>query len=81
MATLDVAEARSFAPEERRMQRGDMMKIIRLKKGLNQREFATFVGASLRTYSSFERGSADVPMKTMDQWLEKCGMGILSISI
>lgn len=66
----------------RRIQRGDMMKVIRLKMGYkSQGEFADFLGVSRRMYNQFERGKVDTTLKTLDYWLDKCGVGIVGITI
>jgi len=72
---------KDFDNKLRRAQRADTMKMIRLKRGLNITEFSKLIGASTATYGRFEKGKADVPMKTMDEWLHKCGIGNLGIMV
>jgi transcriptional regulator with XRE-family HTH domain len=49
------------------------MQYLREKRGITREQFAEMVGTTVTTIGGFERGAADVNLKTLDYWLTVLG--------
>jgi len=65
----------------RRAVRGDMLKIIRLKKGLEQKDMAKLFKISRVRYNQVENGQGDMSIKSLDEGLHLLGIGRLTIAL
>lgn len=63
----------------RRKVRGDMLKLIRLKKGYNQTQMAKVFDMTLANYNLIENGKSDMTFKRLDKGLHKLRIGVCSI--
>lgn len=77
----DVSDNKKFDNTTRRTVRGNMLKVIRLKKGWTQEKMASAFGVGVTQYNLVENGKSDMSMKNLDRGLSEVGFGILTISI
>ena len=77
----DIKDQKVFDNRSRRVVRGQMLKIIRLKKGWTQAEAASNFGIGKTQYNLVENGKNDMSVKNLDRGLSAAGFGILTICI
>ena len=82
MSGLDDENIPEYDNFIRRKCRGDMIKIIRLKKDISQKEMARkYFDCTEKHYNLFEKGRGDMTMAKLDEALYRLGFGVLSIVI
>lgn len=77
----DIKEEKAFDNKSRKVVRGQMLKVIRLKKGWTQEEAAKHFGIGKTQYNLVENGKNDMSIKNLDRGLSAAGFGILTICI
>jgi transcriptional regulator with XRE-family HTH domain len=77
----DLNKEKKFDNRSRRIIRGQMLKIIRTKKGWTQEEAASHFGVGKTQYNQVENGKNDMSVRNLDRGLSAAGFGVLSITL